>query len=164
MGFFYIFRYLFLKIFWTIIIFQSFIRFRTGKHYLSWKYNKALCNPFIEARELDESGIGFVNGSDFVRLLDASSLTHNDNFCLEAPWFHYRDGNHYLFYSANWYDSLDYYTGVARSSSGFLGPYQRMNKTFLQVDKVRNQSIHFSVLPFYKNKYQVQCAWCMVAK
>ena len=68
--------------------------------------------------------------------LHASSLAHNDNFCLEAPWFLYKNGYHYLFYSANWYDSPDYYTGVARSASGFLGPYVRMDQSFLQVDKV----------------------------
>ena len=79
---------------------------------MSWKYNKAFCSPYIEARELESNGLDLKNGSDFFNILDSSNLIHNDLFCIEAPWFHYRDGYHYLFFSANWYDSPDYFTGT----------------------------------------------------
>ena len=85
---------------------------RTGKQYLSWKYNKAFCSPYIEAKELESNGLDLKNGSDFVNILESSNLIHNDLFCIEAPWFHFRNGYHYLFFSANWYDSPDYFTGT----------------------------------------------------
>ena len=79
---------------------------------MSWKYNKAFCSPYIEAKELESNGLDLKNGSDFVNILESSNLVHNDLFCIEAPWFHFRNGYHYLFFSANWYDSPDYFTGT----------------------------------------------------
>ena len=79
---------------------------------MSWKYNKAFCSPYIEAIELESNGLDLKNGSDFVNILESSNLIHNDLFCIEAPWFHFRNGYHYLFFSANWYDSPDYFTGT----------------------------------------------------
>ena len=84
---------------------------------MSWKYNKAFCSPYIEAKELESNGLDLKNGSDFVNILESSNLIHNDLFCIEAPWFHFRNGYHYLFFSANWYDSPDYFTGTCTKIS-----------------------------------------------
>ena len=102
----------------------SYFRGSDGRHYLFWKSNGNALDPqqptHIYGRELAADGVSFVGPTE--------DLMRNDlgweGAVVEAPWLVERDGDFFLFYSGNAIDDR-YRTGVARSTVGPLGPYQK---------------------------------------
>ena len=79
-----------------------------------------------------------------ISVVDSSSLSHatllrNDldweGSCIEGPWLHAPPNSPYLYlyYSASMYDTVDYAVGVARSSSGVYGPWEKFGPPILHV-------------------------------
>jgi len=96
-----------------------------GRVYLLWKSdeNHVRCHgsPRIWAQELTADGLDLVGAP--VALLGTDRAWEGP--LVEGPSMTLRAGVHYLFYSANWYESANYAVGYATCASP-LGPCTKM--------------------------------------
>ena len=129
-----------------------------GKHYLIYKIDgnsKGQPTPVL-LRELRADGLGFVDGSQEVKLLSNDGNTWEGGV-VEATWLVQRDAFYYLFYSGNVYDHR-YRTGVARSPSVF-GPYEKLGAPILGNNERWVGPGHGTVLQVGELDYFVYHAW-----
>lgn len=88
-----------------------------GKLMLSWVngYN-------IRARNLTNDGLAFKDDTTVLLLKPDKDWEGGET---EGPWYIYRNGYHYLFYSGNNFCGENYALGVARSRTS-TGPYEKL--------------------------------------
>lgn len=93
-----------------------------GRLYLYWKNDGNCCGlpTHLYAQELTPDGLGLVG--EPVRLLRNDAAW--EGRVVEAPTMWHRDGEYYLFYSANDYGGAAYAVGYARCE-GPLGPCEK---------------------------------------
>ncbi len=96
---------------------EPFIDPSTGTPYLLWKSEGEVDNhsPRVYVRELDPSGTAFAKGSAATLLLEQDQDW--EGAVVENPSMVRHDGQLYLFYSGNEWDSGSYATGYALCSS-----------------------------------------------
>lgn len=80
-------------------------------------------NYYIRVRNLTEDGLGFKD-ENVVPLFRPDLEWEGET--TEGPWYIYRNGYHYIFYSGNNYCSEFYALGVARSKVSPAGPYEKL--------------------------------------
>ncbi len=114
------------------VIDANFFKDDNGRQYLIWKEDgndNGRPTPLV-IRELRPDGMGFVGeGTDLI----TNDLPWEGNL-VEAPWMIKRDGQYYLFYSANAYYDDRYCVGVARSDS-LAGPFEKSPLPILHSDE-----------------------------
>lgn len=133
-----------------------FFRDDNGKQYLYWKADAADGNPSgpIYGQEVASDGLTLV-GSRF-------ALIKNDlaweGRLVEAPWVVKRNGQYYLFYSGNDFNTTGYATGVATSSSP-LGGFTKKGDPILKSGTKWKAPGHNSIAAFNGNDYILNHAW-----
>lgn len=102
-----------------------------GKNYLYWKEDLLRGNPsgYLFVQQLNKDGTWFETGSKRVQLFK-NDLPWEGNL-VEGPWVVKKDGQYYLFYSANAYNTAGYAIGIARSSTA-LGPFTKKGDPILR--------------------------------
>lgn len=101
-----------------------FFRDDDGRHYFFWKENQMppLTKASIKMRELDASGMAWAAGSQERTLFHPELPWEGD--CVEAPWMVKRNGEYFLFYSAETTFATKYAVGVARAPTP-EGPFTK---------------------------------------
>lgn len=114
------------------VIDANYFRDDDGRHYLLWKEDgndNGRPTP-INIRELTRDGMGLRG--------ETTELITNDlpweGNLVEAPWMVKRDGQYYLFYSANAFYDERYCVGVARSDSP-TGEFEKLPEPILHSDE-----------------------------
>ena len=95
-----------------------------GTPYLVWKSddNSVGKNSMIHIRKLNADGVSFERTEPITTLLTAGYYWEWN--IVEGAWMIHRNGYYYLFYSGNFFASIYYAVGVARSKD-ILGPYEK---------------------------------------
>ncbi|KAL0480017.1 hypothetical protein AKO1_007308 [Acrasis kona] len=110
-----------------------------GTPYLVWKHNPA---SGIVARELTPDGLKFTESI-------IHPLIRNDKpwegILVEAPWLIWQEPYFYMFYSSNFFNTLQYNVGVARSKA-LLGPWEKRDAPIVRSNKKWAGPGHCSVI------------------
>ena len=123
----------------------------TGKQYLYWKNN---ASSQIYVQEVAADGITLVGTAKST--LQPSLAWEGGT--LEGSWTMKKDGQYYIFYSGNWFNSDKYGVGVARSASP-LGPWTKKGDPILKSGNRWKGPGHNSVLSTNGGDYMLYHAW-----
>ena len=124
-----------------------------GKQYLLWKEDAGNTRIFIQ--ELAADGVTLV-GTE--KAILQKSLAWEGDAGIEGPWLMKKDGQYYLFYSGNFFGSLDYAVGVAKSAT-ILGAYTKKADPILKGGPRWKSPGHNSVLSVGGVDYAFYHAW-----
>lgn len=104
----------------------TLIRDPNGQLVLSW-----VSNYNIRARNLTDDGLAFKDNNTVLLIKPDQDWEGGET---EAPWYLYRNGYHYIFYSMNNFCGDKYALGVARSNVSSVGPYEKLPYPLLVSD------------------------------
>lgn len=127
-------------------------------YYLVWKDDGNDKNPKVAttiwAAKLNPNGL-YVEGA-------WTNLLHNtlgwEADVTEGPWFIFRNGWYYLFYSGHGYCDSSYAVGVARSKNP-LGPYEKKGNPILASNHNWVGPGHCSVVPRGNDYVMIYHTW-----